>query len=95
MSELTIKARPHLNGNRPEDFERHARAIYQAASKLQTALIEARAEVMHGRNYQHREPAKARVERDADVAVLNLRLEMLKEVEALAIAINGAARAEW
>ena len=54
-----LSARPNLNGNTAADFEKHARAINEAASALQAALVAAR-EVTHGRNYQSGQTAEDR-----------------------------------
>lgn len=46
-----MHAKPNLNGNTPEDFRSHGRAIFDAARELEKALIAARF-THHGRNYQ-------------------------------------------
>ena len=63
-----IKARPGINGNTPEDFERSARVLFDAAGEMRTALNSVTAEALHGRNYQHfTDPAEAQRARRADL----------------------------
>jgi hypothetical protein len=47
-----LNAKPNRNGDTPETFKRHGRAVHAAANALTEALATMRSEVMHGRNYQ-------------------------------------------
>ena len=48
----TLNATPNRNGNTPEDFLKHGRAVAAAARALRDAMVAARSDCLHGRNYQ-------------------------------------------
>ena len=50
---MSINARPNLNGNSEKDFFDAALQLSQAITAVEEALGNMRANVFHGRNYQH------------------------------------------
>lgn len=50
---MTLEAKPQMNGNPPEHFEKAGRDLFDACQKLQAVLSDVHANVLHGRNYQH------------------------------------------
>jgi hypothetical protein len=48
-----INAKPNLNGNSEKDFFDAALKLSQAITQVEEALGNMRANVFHGRNYQH------------------------------------------
>lgn len=70
LDDVTTNARPNRNGDTPETFAKHGRKISNLARSLRTALADARADCLHGRNYQTvgSDPAALMSPRDADLA---------------------------
>ena len=54
---MTIKARPNMNGNTREDFERAYMALSDAMNAISAAERALLGDVANGRNYQHLEDA--------------------------------------
>ena len=91
---MTVHAKPNLNGDSPETFKANARRVYGAASSLMDALQQARAECLHGRNYQHLSPTAGdnlMPERDLDLLRLDHLLTAVIMAEQLAVDLNLAA----
>lgn len=87
---MKINARPHINGNHPEDFRKVASEVYNAVGALQAAIAAVSANVTHGRNYQHLDdPATAREE---DLVELSKMRGYAAEALKLAVAIAEASR---
>lgn len=90
VQKLTVRAKPGINGNSADDFEGHARAIFDSVADLE-AVLRSAMEVFHGRNYQHLPGAEAMSARNQDVAKMHHVFKWLEEVKGLALAINGAS----
>lgn len=65
---MSLKARPHMNGNTRDDFVNAALALSDALSDVYEAFGRINADVLNGRNYQHLPQVDAWSARDADVA---------------------------
>lgn len=71
LGAVTTNARPNRNGDTPETFGQHGRKISNLARSLRTALADARADCLHGRNYQtvdEGQPPQLMSKRDQDLA---------------------------
>ena len=80
---MSLNARPHLNGNSPDDFRGAARALTGAAAALEPVLAEMRAEITHPRNYQHLPPEAAAGAQMADRDRLEALARARAEITAL------------
>lgn len=89
-SKVTLNARPNLNGNTKDDFRQTYRDLTAARDALEKALVSMSANVLHGRNYQHREDAFAAQLQDeqwtASMRRAYTEIERLKEALANTIA---------
>lgn len=56
---MTLNARPHRNGNQRSDFLDAYKALTAALDALHEASGLIRANVIHGRNYQHLDGSEA------------------------------------
>lgn len=63
---MKLNARPHINGNTPDDFQRVARMVARARHALFEARAELGLDVLHGRNYQHLDAPLAARQEDLD-----------------------------
>ncbi len=66
---MKISARPHINGNCPQDFDDAARKLFNAAHDFNVALS-VLDEVFHGRNYQHLSDRTAKLRQQEDKLML-------------------------
>ena len=65
---MRLNARPHINGNSPDNFVDAALDLLQAAEAASMAMGMVLANVTHGRNYQHLGQLPAAEALDADRA---------------------------
>lgn len=86
-----INARPNINGNSAEDFSQAGRDIFALAGDLKQKLVNARAELLNGRNYNSVQDA---LKREADHRRLNSYLEALIAIEGFAVDLHHAAQGE-
>ena len=77
---MTIKARPHMNGNSRDDFVSAALALSDALSDVYEALGRIKADVMNGRNYQHLPQIESWNALDADVALAAKATDAYREL---------------
>lgn len=73
-----INARPHINGNRPENFRAVGRRLSLASEELDKVLVRMREETFHGRNYQHLEPGEAEQARSDDLVTLHALVSLVE-----------------
>jgi hypothetical protein len=76
---LTLNARPHINGNSEADFFAAAIAFDKVFSTLEEALSKVRANVTHGRNYQHLDRDTAMFRRNDDVNAIKAKADTARE----------------
>lgn len=82
-----LHARPQSNGNMPRDFYNTGTELMGAARKMQRLLAETRAEIMHGRNYQHVETGGVACPREIDLARISRYMEAVIAIEDLGLEI--------
>lgn len=101
---MIIHSTPNRNGNPPEHYKNHALQILKAATALQQALVSAKADICHGRNYQtvgkleghdmdiHDGSIISADPRDLDLFTFDELLRSTRDATELAAAINLASQ---
>lgn len=86
---MSIKARPNLNGNTPEDFLAIANQLRLALDLVDVGLSRVQSEIMHGRNYPTTKHLSA--PRDCDLTLLMKVQQASRQLRALQSFIMMAA----
>lgn len=82
-----VQAEPHRNGNTVNDFECAGIKLIEAADELSDAICEIRAEIFHGRNYQHLDGAINVIAQEEDKRLIRRLQEYEGDMRAIAVAI--------
>jgi hypothetical protein len=88
---MAVHARPCLNGNSPRDFLHAAHRLREAATGVEEALGNVRANVFHGRNYQTYAQAMVEPQRKLDSLLMEHAVQCARDLIRLSDAIAIAS----
>ena len=81
-----MNAKPHLNGNRPADFQDAGQNLYTIATDAEMAIRSAVSDIFNGRNYQHyTTQTGANVAREQDLLKIKAIYAALSDLQDIAL----------